>query len=200
MFLLAFFREILYNIVINQRQNRIRRIKMGKILVAYYSWSNGNTKRIAEKVAAAVGADTIRIETAVPYEGTYDDVVKQGKDEVESGFVPEIRLLDKDGNDTSLSLDGYETVIVGTPTWWYTCAPAVAGFLKKFDWHGKKVIPFQTHGGWQGNVFSDIGTLCEGAEICLPMAVQFYSSGGDKQLTLDADVDLWIKEIVESIA
>lgn len=33
---------------------------MSKKLVAYYSWSNGNTKRIAEKLAEELGADTGR--------------------------------------------------------------------------------------------------------------------------------------------
>lgn len=30
---------------------------MSKKLVVYYSWSNGNTKRIAEKMAKELGAD-----------------------------------------------------------------------------------------------------------------------------------------------
>ena len=30
---------------------------MKKMLVVYYSWSNGNTKRIAEKLANETGAD-----------------------------------------------------------------------------------------------------------------------------------------------
>ena len=34
------------------------------MLVVYYSWSNGNTKRIAEQLAAATNADIARIDTA----------------------------------------------------------------------------------------------------------------------------------------
>ena len=40
---------------------------MKKVLVIDYSWSNGNTKRIAERLAAALGADLDRIETLQPY-------------------------------------------------------------------------------------------------------------------------------------
>ena len=36
---------------------------MKKMLVVYYSWSNGNTKRIAEQLANKTGADIARIET-----------------------------------------------------------------------------------------------------------------------------------------
>ena len=36
---------------------------MEKMLVVYYSWSNGNTKRIAEQLTNGTGADIARIET-----------------------------------------------------------------------------------------------------------------------------------------
>ena len=36
---------------------------MAKKLVVYYSWSNGNTKRIAEKLAQELDADIVRIDT-----------------------------------------------------------------------------------------------------------------------------------------
>ena len=41
---------------------------MAKKLVVYYSWSNGNTKRIAEKLAEELGADIRRIDTVEPYQ------------------------------------------------------------------------------------------------------------------------------------
>ena len=40
---------------------------MKKMLVVYYSWSNGNTKRIAEQLTNGTGADIARIETTEPY-------------------------------------------------------------------------------------------------------------------------------------
>ena len=42
---------------------------MSRMLVVYYSWSNGNTKRIAEQLARRTGADIARIETVQPYTG-----------------------------------------------------------------------------------------------------------------------------------
>ncbi|WP_270421308.1 hypothetical protein [Acidaminococcus massiliensis] len=35
---------------------------MSKMLIVYYSWSNGNTKKIAEELQKATGADLARIE------------------------------------------------------------------------------------------------------------------------------------------
>lgn len=48
---------------------------MKKMLVVYYSWSNGNTEKIALSLQKATGADIAKIETLEPYKGSYDDVV-----------------------------------------------------------------------------------------------------------------------------
>ena len=48
---------------------------MKKMLVVYYSWSNGNTKRIAEQLTNGTGADIARIETTEPYSGSHEDVI-----------------------------------------------------------------------------------------------------------------------------
>ena len=49
-----------------------------KMLIVYYSLSNGNTRAIARQLQAATGADLAEIETAEPYTGSYDDIVRQG--------------------------------------------------------------------------------------------------------------------------
>ena len=63
---------------------------MKKMLIVYYSWSNGNTKRIAEMLQEKTDADIVRIDTAEPYKGSYNDVVSQGQREVNSGYKPQI--------------------------------------------------------------------------------------------------------------
>ena len=57
-----------------------------KTLVVYYSHT-GNTKRIADKIAAAVSADTARIETVVPYTGTPEEISAQGQREVRANIA-----------------------------------------------------------------------------------------------------------------
>lgn len=113
------------------------------MLIVYYSWTNGNTERIARKLQKVTGADMDRIETVIPYSGSYDEVVKQGQDEVNRGYQPEIVPL-------SFSVKDYDVIAVGTPTWWYTMAPAVLSFVKAQDFKGKTVIPFMTNGGMAG--------------------------------------------------
>ena len=69
---------------------------MTKALVVYYSWSNGNTKRIALQLQEAIGADIERIETVAPYSGSYDDVVEQAHDEATADLLTQrIQLHEK---------------------------------------------------------------------------------------------------------
>lgn len=160
---------------------------MKKMLVVYYSWSNGNTKRIAEQLAGETGADLWRIETKEPYRGSYSDVVSQGQDEVERGYMPPIKEMDVDPDD-------YDIIAVGTPTWWYTMAPAVKTFLHDHSWQGKTVIPFMTNGGWPGHVIRDMKKACAGADFPLSMEVKFDSTGGDAMQTPQSSVDAFVKK------
>ncbi|WP_278949593.1 flavodoxin family protein [Megasphaera elsdenii] len=161
---------------------------MKKMLIVYYSWSNGNTAKIAAQLQRAAGADMERIETLHLYEGRYDDVVAQGQREVNSGFMPEIEALPYDPAD-------YDVIAVGTPTWWYTMAPAVKSFLADHDFSGKQVILFQTHGGWPGHTLKDMEKACRGASFGSSLAVQFDSTGGSKLVTAAQDIDDWIEEV-----
>ena len=123
--------------------------KMKKLLIIYYSWSNGNTERIAKMLQSETDSDILKIDTVVPYSGSYDDVVNQGQNEVQRGYEPEIKPLD-------INIADYDVIAVGTPTWWYTMAPAVKTFLHQQDFTGKTVVPFMTNGGWPGHVIKDM--------------------------------------------
>lgn len=158
------------------------------LLIVYYSWSNGNTQKIAEQLRLATGADIARIETVKPYEGSYMNVVNQGQREVNEGYKPDIRPLEYDVAD-------YDVIAVGTPTWWYTMAPAVKTFLEANDFTGKTVIPFMTNGGWPGHVIKDMKQAAKGAEFGTSLEVQFDSSGGSDLVSDTGDIDRWAADI-----
>lgn len=160
---------------------------MKKVLIVYYTWSNGNTEKIAGELQRATRADLEQISMVHPYMGSYEEVVAQGKREVESGFLPEIQPLAHD-------LSQYEVVAVGTPTWWYTMAPAVKSFFHDHDLSGKEVIFFQTHGGWPGHTLKDMAAACAGATEGPSMTVQFDSTGGSQQVTAQEEIDAWLAE------
>lgn len=159
-----------------------------KTLVVYYSWSCGNTEKIAEQLADACDADIARIETVVPYPEDYQETVDQGQREVNAGFMPEIENLEYNPAD-------YDVIVIGTPTWWYTMAPAVKTFIAENDFSGKPVVALSTNGSWPGNVTADIEDACAGASFGPALEVQFDSTGGDRQETPQSQVDAWIEQI-----
>ena len=159
-----------------------------KTLVVYYSWSCGNTEKIAEQLADACDADIARIETVVPYPEDYQETVEQGQREVNAGFMPEIEPLEYSPAD-------YDVIVIGTPTWWYTMAPAVKTLIAENDFSGKTVVVLSTNGSWPGNVTADIEDACTGASFGPALEVQFDSTGGDHQETPQSQVDAWIEQI-----
>lgn len=163
---------------------------MKKMLIVYYSWTNGNTRRIAEALKSAVNADIAQIDTVVPYPNDYQTTVERGQREVERGYQPKIKPIAYDVKD-------YDVIAVGTPTWWYTMAPAVLTFLNSQNWNGKTVIPFMTNGGWPGHVIRDIEKACKGANAILPFKVKFDSEGGANIKTPQIEIDKWIQSVKE---
>ena len=155
-----------------------------KTLILYYSYG-GNTKGIAEKIQKKIGGDLVRIDTSVPYTGSYNQVVDQGQREVDSGFCPELKPLKVD-------LGTYDTIVLGSPVWWYTFAPAMHTFLKQAELGGKTIYPFATNGGWLGHTMKDFEKLCKGAKVKQGLDVRF---DGATQRTSDAEIQRWIQTI-----
>lgn len=155
-----------------------------KTLVVYYSHT-GNTKRIADKIATAVSADTARIETVVPYTGTPEEISAQGQREVESGYRPKIKPLGVNPAD-------YDRIVIGTPTWWYTMAPAVLSFFSSTDLSDKDVVLYMTNAGWPGHVIKDMTNAAKGANIVSTKEILFDSGGGNQMITPETEIDGWI--------
>ena len=157
---------------------------MMKPLIVYYSYS-GNTKSIAEMIHSEIGSDIAEIQTVAPYKGDYNAVVEQGKKEVDKGYCPEIKPLGVD-------LSRYDTVVIGTPVWWYTFAPAVKTFLCSTDFSGKSVYTFATNGGWIGHTLSDVEKACKNATV--NPGIDIYFSGGNLR-TPESEIKTWARNI-----
>lgn len=112
--------------------------------------------------------------------------------EVEAGFMPKI-------NPLSVNISDYDVIAIGTPTWWYTMAPAVLTFLTTNDFSGKTIIPFMTNGGWPGHVIKDMKAKCKDADFMHEMEIQFDSMGKDHLETSEADITEWIEQIKTDI-
>lgn len=163
-----------------------------KTLTVYYSFTAGNTKRIAEKAHRAVGGDIVRLETVKPYPADYEQAVSQGNDEVRRGYKPELKPL-------GVNLSDYDRIIVGTPTWWYKMAPAVLSFLSSANLAGKVVVPFMTNAGWPGSVIDDMTALAQERGATVECAHEFRFSSDeshfDRMVTPESELDAWIESL-----
>lgn len=102
-----------------------------KILVAYFSATN-NTKKVAEELAKATGADIYRIEAAQSYSANpYDDTDRIQKEAYEN-LRPEVKAP-----LPASEMAKYDVIFVGSPIWWHQPAMVVCTFLKSYDLSGK---------------------------------------------------------------
>ena len=130
-------------------------------LVAYFS-ASGNTAGLANKLAAAAGADICEIRPAVPY--TKDDLNWMNKQSRSS-----VEMSDKSSRpaiaDTAVDIAKYDTVYIGFPVWWYIAPTIINTFLESADFSGKKIILFATSGG------SGFGKAVENLKASAPGAI-----------------------------
>lgn len=155
-----------------------------KRLVVYYSQS-GNTRAVARRIAQSLEADLVELKTVKEYPDDYDVLESLGKREVESGYMPQLKPLPV---DPML----YDAIVIGTPVWWYTFAPAVKKFLSSYQWQGKKVYPFATNGGVLGHTSGDFKKALRGATVAPVLNVKFDEK---TQRTPAETVDAWVSQI-----
>lgn len=138
----------------------------GKNLVVYFSMPDnvddstvvidgetlGNTQYMAYVIQKTVGADIFRIEPETPYPTDHDKLVDLAKEEQNDNARPKIK-------DMIENFDTYENIFVGYPNWWGDMPMILYSFFDEYDFSGKTIIPFNTHGG---SGFSDtISTIKE---------------------------------------
>ncbi len=149
-----------------------------KVLVACYSYS-GNTGHAAELISRRLQADLFMIRMQHPYRGNiYEASQKDLNNGVRPALAGHVENMDK-----------YDVVLLGYPTWWATMPMPVLSFLEEYDFRGKIVIPFSSHGGtvW-GDSVSDLAKAVPGAYVA--EGLEFHYSGGRD---LSSRIDSWLR-------
>lgn len=100
----------------------------------------GNTQWVAELIASEAGADIVRIEPVVPYSADYTEMADTAKKEADNDVRPEIK-------NTIENLDSYDIVYIGYPIWWYSMPKIMCTMFDNYDFSGKTIALFTTHGG-----------------------------------------------------
>lgn len=151
-------------------------------LVVYFSWS-GNTESVANEIQAQTGADIFEIVPAEPYTDDYNTLLDIAQNEQANDARPAIA-------QSVENFDRYETVYFGFPNWWASIPMPIASFLEEYDFAGKTIIPFCSHGGGRfGQSLTAIAKLTPDA--AMGKALSIHYSGGS---SMPEDVSSWLAE------
>ena len=167
---------------------------MSKSLVAFFSrrgknYTNsgiaelkkGNTEIVAQKLAALTGSPLFEIATVHPYPDDYQQTVAISRQELADNARPELKSQVERMAD-------YGVIYLGFPNWCGTMPMAVFTFLDSYDFNGKKIAPFCTHGGGGiGRAVSDIKKLCPQAEVLPALDIN-----GDRAAAADQEIIQWL--------
>jgi len=171
-------------------------IDSSKVLIVYLSRTN-NTKTIAEIIHKNAGGTLVALELEKPYPDNYRATVEQVVKENETGYLPPLKTkID--------SIQNYDVVFVGFPTWGMKLPPPMKSFLKQYDLSGKTIVPFNTNDGYGiGSSFDTVKELCPKSKILDGFSIKGGTeSDGQARLTKvenakDAEtrVKKWLREI-----
>lgn len=154
----------------------------GNVLIAYFSWG-GNTRGIAEEIQAQTGADMFEIQLVEPYSTDYNTVLEQAQQDQNAQARPELSTHVED-------MEQYDTILLGYPNWWASIPMPVASFLEEYDFTGKTIVPFCSHGGGRfGQSLTAITKLVPEAVLGEGLAISYSGGSG-----MPDDVAAWLEQ------
>ena len=152
-----------------------------KILIAYFTWS-GNTQGIAFEIQKQTGAEIFEIEPEKPYSENYNTVLREAQRDQHRKARPKLKNRVK-------NFDDYDIIMLGYPNWWASIPMPIASFLEEYNFDGKIIMPFCSHGGGRfGQSLTAIAKLAPNAVITEGLSIH-YSGGG----SLRRDVTKWLE-------
>lgn len=153
----------------------------GNVLIAYFSWG-GNTQGVAEEIQSQTGADLFEITLVNPYSSDYNTVLDEAQRDQNEQARPELASHVE-------NMEQYDTILLGYPNWWASIPMPIASFLEEYDFSGKTIVPFCSHGGGHfGQSLTAIAKLAPDATMGEGLSIHY--SGGD---SLGNDVAAWLE-------
>ena len=100
----------------------------------------GNMQYMAMTIQEAIGGELFRIETTEEYPLEHETLVNQAKEEQNEDARPELATHIE-------NVEQYDIIFLGYPNWWGDMPQPLYTFLEEYDFSGKTIIPFNSHGG-----------------------------------------------------
>ena len=152
------------------------------IIIAYFSWG-GNTRKAAQEIHNKTGGELFEIECIKSYSRNYNTATEEAKKDQKIKARPALKTH-------IANMEQFDIVFLGYPNWWSSIPMPVAAFLEEYDFSGKTIIPFCSHGGGRfGQSLSEITKLVPHANT--GEALSIYNSGGASLLK---DITDWLRK------
>jgi len=153
--------------------------KGGKVLIAFFSWS-GNTRDIAHNIHSRIDADIVELTPVDPYSDDYSTVLMEAQEDQHRQARPEL-------NEHIDNMAQYDIILLGHPNWWASIPMPIATFLEGYDFSGKTIIPFCSHGGGRfGQSLTAIAKLASDSVIGEGLSVHYSGDSTGVQLRYTA--------------
>lgn len=144
----------------------------------------GNTQYVASIISEATGGELFEIKTQHTYPGSHKALIDAAKQEIDNRTRPNLATH-------IANLKDYDVVFVGFPNWWYDMPMPLYSFFEEYDFGGKTIIPFCTHGGSR---FSDAIKTIRGLERQATV-LDGYSISRDRVPDSKAGLLKWLEKI-----
>ncbi len=153
---------------------------MSKTIVLYFGVSE-DVETVAKVVADEAGADIEPIVPVDAYPTDYTKLSAQAREEMRKNYLPPIEPLKHD-------LAAYDTILIGSPNWFGSCAQPVFTVLDDSVAASKRIGLFITHGG-SGAEYVDRDAKAHCPEVDFLPIFDCRGTGDE------ADIRAWVKSL-----
>ena len=145
-----------------------------KTAIIYYSYE-GNSVLVADLLKNELDAEIFEIKTVDTKKRKGFSLILWGAFQVMGNKKPELRSL-------PIDINAFDLIILGTPVWVGSPAPAMVSFLNQTKITGKKLALFCCHGGGMGKIFDKVKALLTENEIISEIDFKYPAKAGRDEL------------------
>lgn len=145
----------------------------------------GNTQYVAETIQQTIGGDIFCIETVEQYPLEHDALVDHAAADQDEEARPSLAA-------SLENLDQYDVIMLGCPNWWGDLPMPLYTFLESYDFSGKTIIPFITHGGSRAS--DTVATIAHLQPEATVLDETLVIARGDAGASAE-DVSVWVEKL-----
>lgn len=144
----------------------------------------GNVGQMAQLIQKETGGTLFSIHTKEPYPESHPATLDRASQESADGIRPALSNQIPD-------METYDLIFLGYPNWDYGAPMAIRTFLESYDFSGKTVIPFCSHG--TGGLSSSVRQIKESiptATLGTPLGIY-----RDRMNDAPQEIHAWLSQI-----